>query len=337
MASARSSALHPKLPSSGSHRIAAVEERFVPEVGSEPFPGYRLVRLRGNGGFATVWEATNPAGSRVAIKFMSSQTSNSTAREIRLIAALHKLTHPHLLKTGQVWCLPGWIAIEMALAEASLLDFFLLYAEEFRTVPDPNKVGLYLFQAAQALDFLNSRKHTFEGKTVGFVHGDIKPNNILIFGDEVRLADYGLATPLNGPYTTCSRQGTLDYAAPEVFNHTVCEQSDQFGLAVTYCLLRSGTLPFPPAPRVLPKGYARPAADLSALLADEQPVLAKALSPAPLNRFANCVEFMTAALKAIGLEPVQTDTSWIIQPIPPPGSTSRSQMIRSALRTEAAK
>jgi serine/threonine protein kinase, bacterial len=337
MASAPSSTTHAKLPLSGSHRVAAIEERFVPEVGSEPFPGYRLVRLRGSGGFATVWEATAPSGQRVAIKFMSSQTSNSTAREIRLIAALHKLSHQHLLKTGQVWSIPGWIAIEMALAEASLLDLFLLYAEEFRTVVDPNKVALYLFQAAQALDFLNARKHSFEGKTVGFVHGDIKPNNILIFGDEVRLADYGLATPLNGPYTTCSRQGTLDYAAPEVFSHTVTEHSDQFGLAVTYALLRTGTFPFPPVPRTPPKGYARPAPDVNGLLPEEQPVVFKALSPVPQNRYANCVEFMTAAMKAIGLEPLQTETNWIVQPIPGPGSSTRSQMVRSALRQDAAK
>ena len=53
-------------------RTPLPDEPYVPEAGSEPFPGYRLLRLRGRGGFATVWEASSPSGERVALKFMSS-------------------------------------------------------------------------------------------------------------------------------------------------------------------------------------------------------------------------------------------------------------------------
>jgi serine/threonine protein kinase len=200
--------------------------------------------------------------------------------------------------------MPGNIVIAMDLADASLLDLFLLYAEEFQTPVEPKKVALYLYKTAQALDHLNARKHTYEGRTVGFQHGDIKPNNILLIGDDPKLADYGLATPMNGPTTPCPRHGTMEYAAPEVFQGTLTDSSDQFSLAVTYYLLRTGAFPFPTPPRVPGKNFQRPAPELGLLTPDEQPLLARALSPAPQNRFSTCTELMTQLLRATRLEVV---------------------------------
>jgi serine/threonine protein kinase len=286
-------------------RTSLPDEPYVPEAGSEPFPGYRLLRLRGRGGFATVWEASSPSGELVALKFMSSGNGTSAVRELRSLQGIQRLSHPNLLRIRDVWSVPGNIVIAMDLADASLLDLFLLYAEEFQTPVDPTKLCLYLYKTAQALDFLNSRRHTFEGRTVGFQHGDIKPNNILLLGDEPKLADYGLATPMNGPNTPCSRAGTMEYAAPEVFQGMLTDTSDQFSLGVTYYLLRTGAFPFPPPPRVPGRSFTRPAPELAYLSAEEQPILSRALSPVPQNRYPNCVEFMNQILKALKLELVQ--------------------------------
>jgi serine/threonine protein kinase len=312
------------------------DEPYVPEAGSEPFAGYRLIRLRGRGGFATVWEADSPTGERVALKFMSSGNTLSTAREVRSLQGIQKLTHPSLLRIHDVWSVPGNIVIAMDLADASLLDLFLLYAEEFHTPVDPAKVCLYLFKTAQALDFLNARRHAFEGRTVGFQHGDIKPNNILLIGDDPKLADYGMATPMNGPNTPCSRAGTMEYAAPEVFQGNLTDYSDQFSLAVTYYLLRSGAFPFPPPPRMPPKGFTRPAPDLSMVSIDEMTVLARAMSPVPQNRFPSCTEFMTAVLKALKLEVIPDPIlGLVVQPVVP--QAARGSSMGKAIRVDAAK
>ena len=186
---------------------------FTPEAGAVPFPGYRLVRLRGVGGFATVWEASDPAGNRVALKFMSSATTGSTARELRSLQQFQALDHPGLLRIRQVWSVPGWIVIGMDLAEASLLDLLELYTEEFTRPIELDKLGLYLTAAAAALDFLNARTHRIDGRLVGLQHGDIKPNNVLLRNDVALLADYGMATPTAGPYTPCPRHGTADDSA----------------------------------------------------------------------------------------------------------------------------
>lgn len=202
----------------------------------------------------------------------------------------------------QVWSLPGQIVIGMDLADASLLDLFMLYMDEFGRPIDADKVCLYLYQTAEALDFLNARKHSFEGGLVAFQHGDIKPNNILLVGDEAKLADYGLSTPMIGPSTPCPRQGTLEYAAPEIFAGTLTETSDQFSLAVTYYLLRTGAFPYPMPPQVPPKNYQRPAPDLAFLEREEQTVLQRALSPVPQDRYASSIELMNHLLNAKYLE-----------------------------------
>jgi serine/threonine protein kinase, bacterial len=278
------------------------KERFVPEAGAEPFPGYKLVRLRGRGAFATVWESTSPSGENVALKFMSSANANSTAREIHSLQGIQKLSHPFLLPIQKVWSVPGCIVIGMQIADASLLDLFLLYAEEFGKFLEPEKIVLYLGQTAVALDHLNARKHQFDGKLVGFQHSDIKLNNILLIGNEARVADYGLATPVMGSNTPCFRQGTLDYAAPEVFQGSMSESSDQFSLAVTYHLLRTGAFPFPSPPAQPGKSYLRPSAELQVPTYEERQILNRALSPTPQNRYPTCWAFMEAVAKALGVQ-----------------------------------
>jgi serine/threonine protein kinase len=272
--------------------------QFVPEAGAEPFAGYRLIQLRGQGAFATVWEATNPTGQTIALKFLSGNNSGGiTAREVKSLQGIQRLSHQALLPITNVWSMPGYIVIAMPLADASLLDLFLLYAEEFNSLIEVEKVLLYLAQAAEGIDFINKHQHQADGRTVGYQHSDIKPNNILLMNDQALLADYGLATPMLGPATPCFRQGTLDYAAPEVFQGAMSDSSDQFSLAVTYYLLRTGSFPFEPPPKSPGRSYYRSPPDLGTLPYDEQRVIHRALSSAPADRFPSCLAFIEALIQ----------------------------------------
>jgi serine/threonine protein kinase len=210
------------------------------------------------------------------------------------------MDHPYLVRNHGVWSVPGYIVIDMELAEATLLDLMLVYQNDLGQDIDPPQLLLYMWQVANGLDFLNARRHPRDGRKVGFQHGDIKPNNILLFGDVAKLTDYGLATPTYGPTTPCPRQGTREYAAPEVFQGYLSETSDQFSLAVTYHLLRTGAFPYPPPPNELPKMYTRPAPDLTAVSQPEAVVLARALSPVPQDRFPSCQDFLRALIGTSG-------------------------------------
>jgi serine/threonine protein kinase len=250
-----------------------------------------------------VWEAEAPGGPPVALKFMPTSNTSTTARELRSVQSFQTLEHPYIVKTHALWSVPGYIVINMELADATLLDLMQLYHNDLGQELAPATLCLYLCQVAEALDFLNARRHLRDGRKVGFQHGDVKPNNILLFGDVAKLTDHGLATVTHGPTTPCSRQGTREYAAPEVYLGSLTDWSDQYSLAVTYYALRTGTFPFPPPPplKEMSRSYARPLADLSGVTEPERPPLVRALAPIPTARFPSCRDFMSALLKAHGL------------------------------------
>jgi serine/threonine protein kinase len=304
-------------------------------VGAEPSPGYRLRCLRGRGGFAEVWEAEAPnGGPPVALKFMPTSNTSSTARELRSVQSFQTLEHPYIVKTNGVWSIPGYLVINMELAEGTLLDLMQLYNDDLGQAFEVQALCLYLWQVAEALDFLNARRHLRDGRKVGFQHGDVKPNNILLFGEAAKLTDHGLATPTFGPTAPCLRQGTREYAAPEVFNGTITDWSDQYSLAITYYALRCGQFPFPPAPQKegAPR-HNRPAADLSGVTEPERAPLLRALAHVPQDRFPCCRDFMTNILRANGMkvERQEGDQSWTVNVVKDesankPGSSSHRNL-----------
>jgi serine/threonine-protein kinase len=267
-----------------------VQDRICLESGAEPFPGFKLVQLRGKGGFAEVWEATNDKCELVALKFISSDKTTSTIKEVRSLQAIQQLRHPNLLRTDRVWCVPGYIVIAMELADASLLDLLDAYQLEYKTTIPTDILAPYMAEAAAGLDFLNARQHMYEGRKSGFQHCDVKPSNLLIVGKVVKLADYGLSAPTTAATNVYAKCGTLDFAAPEIHRGVLSEKSDQFSLAVTWYYLRTGAFPYPPPQEGFRRrySYSRPAPDLSLVGRNERRILERALDTQPERRWESC-------------------------------------------------
>jgi serine/threonine protein kinase len=268
--------------------------------GLEPFPGYCLRHRLGSGGFGEVWEAETPLGRAVALKFLPCDNPQAAAMEIRSLQAVRQLRHPNLVRVDQVWSHLGYIVVAMELADGSLADLLEVYQTEVGTPIIPEHVCHLLSQAAVGLDYLNARQHTIGGQCVAIRHCDVKPSNLLIFGESVKLTDFGLSSLTTAEIQVHRRAGTLDYTAPEVFQGQLSEQTDQFALAVSYCRLRTGRLPFPETPPSFQVNYVRPPPDLSILPEPEQPIIARALNVVPQNRWASCVELMTRLTRAVG-------------------------------------
>jgi serine/threonine protein kinase len=278
--------------------MASAEKQPL-SVGSVPFPGYRLRQLISRGGFGEVWEAETEEGQTLALKFLPTQNATSTSREIRAIQNIRQLTHPNLVRIDQVWTHLGYIIVAMELAEGSLLDLLDAYQSEFQAPVAPEEIACHLTQVATALDFLNARQHPLDGRRVAYQHCDIKPSNVLLFGDTAKLCDFGLSSPTSAMLRTHSRAGTLDYAAPEVFQGRLSERTDQYALAVTYYQLRTGELPFADTPATFVPTYSRPAPDLSHIPKGEQGIVARALAPVPQDRWPTCGEFIARVVQEL--------------------------------------
>lgn len=267
--------------------------------GMEPFPGYRLFRLLGRGGFGEVWESEYTGGSNVALKFLICRDNLSTAREIKSLQAIRLLEHPNLLRMDRVWCFAGYIVVHMELAEGSLMDLLEAYETEFKSPIFPEKVCLYLAQVAEALDFLNQRQHMIDGKRVAIQHCDIKPGNMLLFNETVKVADFGLSSMVTTSLQFHRRSGTLDYMAPEVFQGKLSDRTDQYALAVSYCQLRGGRLPFSDTPEAITPKYQRPDPDLRMMSEAERPIIARALARAPQDRWPTCGGLIGALMRQV--------------------------------------
>jgi serine/threonine-protein kinase len=269
-----------------------VAESFDLQPGKEPFPGFVLHLPLGRGGAGEVWEARGPDGATVALKFVKCKNTTIATKEVRSFQAIGALYHPNLIRVYEVFLQADYLVIAMELADGSLMDLFDLHASRNGTAVPPGLVCEHLLQAAVVLDFLNAHQHIHDARRVGFQHGDIKPSNILLFGDRVKVADFGLSRAMTTALEPHERAGTLDFAAPEVYGGRIGDRTDQYALAVSYCLLRGGRLPFHNTLGRFTPSYTRGQPDLSMLSPPERPVIAKALSVSPISRWASCHEMM---------------------------------------------
>ncbi|GGU42631.1 serine/threonine-protein kinase [Streptomyces lavendofoliae] len=91
---------------------------------------------------------------------------------------------------------------------------------------------------------------------LGWVHGDLKPDNVLIMADgSVRLSDFGLAVELNGTHGYIPPLGTPDYLPPERWRAPLGERgvqvrpsTDIWALGIMiHQVFTGGVSPFPGA------------------------------------------------------------------------------------------
>jgi len=168
----------------------------------------------------------------------------SRSAELWALEVVREIRHPNLLVSFGAWQVDDVLIVGMELADRSLGDRLQeAIAQGLRGIPREELLG-YLADVAAAVDYLNSDRHVLEGRGgVGLQHRDLKPQNILLFGDGAKLADFGQSRVLDSDTSGGAGPCSLPYAAPEYFAGQASRHSDQYSLAVTYCKLRSGHPP----------------------------------------------------------------------------------------------
>src|SRR5262245_49550240 len=188
--------------------------------GMEACPGFKLTKRLGQGGFGVVWEAVGRDGKKVALKFLNlkHQPQGAAANEIKLLLTLRDLKHPNVIQLLNIHTAPNYIILCMELADGSMNDLHYIYREDYKTnIPPPALVAL-LANAAAALDFMAEQKVKTSGFTRGGLqHCDVKPSNLLLVGNTVKVADFGLSGQLRWNDASNIQMGTPPYAAPELY------------------------------------------------------------------------------------------------------------------------
>lgn len=268
--------------------------------GDQPIPGFRLHRRIGVGAFAEVWEAFDARGDSVALKFLGNRAaSGATVRmEVKVLQKLTDLRHPNIIHLRGVHAAAGSLVLAMERADGNLAELHETYQGEAGIhVPADHAVEL-LAQAAEGLDFLAAQRLPGVNVASGpLQHCDIKPANLLLLGETVKVADFGLAAATSGlTHRGGGCRGTPPYAAPEQYKGKPSARTDQYALAVTYCELTGGEQVF----RAVAFSGGVPTSapvDFSRLPEHEAQVLARALHPQPASRYPDCRAFL-AALQA---------------------------------------
>ena len=272
--------------------MGKVADYLVLQPGSEVVPGYRLVRLLGQGGFGEVWEAKAPGDFPVALKFI--RLDQGAARpELRSLQILRTIRHPNMLDVQWAVEKADRLVIAMPLCDQSLHDRYQECVKQgLSGIPREELLG-YMREAARALDFLNEGRHTTaDGCRVAVQHRDIKPHNIFLTGGAARVADFGLAKIVNETLASHSGPMTPQYAPPEFFHDQVTSTSDQYSLAVTFCQLQSGRIPFSGSLHNVINAILHEEPDLRPLPEEDRPVVARALAKLPQQRWKTCQEFV---------------------------------------------
>jgi serine/threonine protein kinase len=264
------------------------------EPDDEPIPGYKLVEPLGVGGFGEVWKCVAPGGLHKAIKFvfgnMNSMDGDSAKceQEFKALERIKLVRHPFVLSMDRIEIVGGELLIVMELADKSLHDCFQEHVLAGRPgIPRDVLIG-YLADAAEGLDHLNEKNNV--------QHLDVKPKNLFLISDHVKVADFGLVKHLERQSSAGLMGGvTPVYASPETFANKISKQSDEYSLAVVYCELLSGQRPFNGKNiRQLALQHMTEEPDLSMLPEEDRKTVRKALAKNPEDRYPNCASFIEA-------------------------------------------
>jgi tetratricopeptide (TPR) repeat protein len=280
--------------------VAAGSGPFAFASGSRPLPDYELIGVLGRGGCGEVWKATGPGGFEVALKFVRLGEQAGTVEQ-RSLELMKRIRHAHLLPMFGAWQRDGMLIIAMELADRTLWHRWQEAVNQGLPGIPSDELLVYVQEAAKGLDYLNEPHHRSEsGELLGIQHKDIKPQNLLLVGGTVKVADFGLAKVLEHTVTHASGGLTPAYAAPEFFQGQTTRWSDQYCLGVSYCLLRGGRLPFEGTGVQVMAGHVLQPPDLTMLPERERPAVARALAKDPEKRWPNCRQFVEALASSSG-------------------------------------
>ena len=215
-------------------RAAETSQRALPRI-----HGYRIERRVGQGRTSTAYLAQDiGAGGKRVLKVLRPDLAASASRLAAFrqeFAVPHAVRHQHVIRVFDLVAGEGSAYIALEYLGGGDLGRLI------RCRPTAREALALLRQAASALAELHR---------AGFVHGDIKPANLLLrYSGDLVLADFGLARSLHSscrPTQAGAIVGTPAYASPEqAEGDPGGTAADVYSLGVVFYEMLCGQPPFP--------------------------------------------------------------------------------------------
>ena len=261
---------------------------------------YRIERVLGEGGMATVYLAEDPKHHRkVAVKVMRPEMAATLGAErfLREVEIAAQLSHPHILPVYDSGNAAGILYYVMPYVEGESLQERLRRETEL-PIEDAVRIAR---EVGEALAYAHARN---------IVHRDIKPANIMMSAGHALVADFGIARATDGGGAVITKTGlavgTPQYMSPEQSNGSphVDQRADIFALGCVFYEMVAGEPPFTgPTPQAIvirsmtetPRALSTTRAGLSAAL---DAVVLRALAKSPADRWQSAQQFADALGRA---------------------------------------
>lgn len=210
---------------------------------------YRIVRVLGEGGMGTVYEAQHESISRrVAIKVLKPEFAKDKEllqRFLNEARAVNEINHPGVIKIWDADTLDdGTAYLVMELLEGRTL------AEYLAAHPGHLEMNVLLDLAEQLTQTMLAAHSRM------IIHRDLKPDNIMLLSEpgngtklRLKILDFGIAKltqALGGGHTHAECMGTPTYCPPEQIQNaaSVDEKADVYSLGCILYECASGAPPF---------------------------------------------------------------------------------------------
>ncbi|XP_072545940.1 MAPK/MAK/MRK overlapping kinase-like isoform X2 [Salminus brasiliensis] len=192
------------------HPMDTEKKRWEPELALSNYltkKGYRIIKKIGEGTFSEVVKVQNIInGKHYACKTMK-QSINSLeqAHNLREVQAMKRLSpHPNILQLHELIFDHDRRTLSLI---CELMEMNIYELTRGRQYPlAESKVKQYMYQLCKALDHMHSN---------GIFHRDVKPENILIKHDVLKLADFGSCRSVYSKPPHTEYISTRWYRAPE--------------------------------------------------------------------------------------------------------------------------
>jgi serine/threonine protein kinase len=230
---------HEASEASGAREIER-QDRFsgdeLPDLSSI---GYKTIAKVGEGGMGTVYKAEHELMERIsAVKVLKRAFSDDKVRFERFLIearALAQLNHENILKIFDIKTLDDMTLMVLEFIEGrSMIDEL-----KEKGKLDPEEAIQYLLQSARGLGAAHEQ---------GIIHRDIKPGNLMLCDNQVRIADFGLARSVAaevGVIRVGQLLGTPLYMSPEqAQGEKAGPEADIYCLGATFFHLLAGRPPY---------------------------------------------------------------------------------------------